>query len=457
MVKCGTRTTFIQLPGPARIASAIGVLGLALLAFTATAQTPPGGLPDRGVLRLQMGRYPSDGGLHTPKRFIHEPSGLSQSLDVSGTCILVLGGPTSLANLSAIGGLGLVGKDATALGVADRTTNPSCSRITASLGEALIFGLGSDITASPQIDATAFWRLSLDVEMKKDAEFLLQILAKGAVADEFRLRTGARIVAGEGSSTAGSPDHILNCTTVPDSSSDSRPGDNCRWVVDSLGDSFRLVAVAGEGSLEGGGDFSSRGYANNSLIYLTEATVGALGCESNQVPQDNNTSTIGDGGSTAQCGVTRVDPTGLGGSCTSAVGYALRNVDGLQEGCELTKNSDEELAGSIDILFPPETATAIGSEPLTKIDFSTPVPGVMVSFTPQRCIGTVVPDRNGEPTIAEVLSVPGFVTDVVPATPQKDWACVLNNTQEFVGSGLMQIRQTILFWGDIAFSRQAQR
>jgi hypothetical protein len=44
----------------------------------------------------------------------------------------------------------------------------------------------------------------------------------------------------------------------------------------------------------------------------------------------------------------------------------------------------------------------------------------------------------------------------VPGTPQKDWACILNNTQEFVGSGLMQIRQTILFWGDIAFSRQVR-
>jgi hypothetical protein len=81
---------------------------------------------------------------------------------------------------------------------------------------------------------------------------------------------------------------------------------------------------------------------------------------------------------------------------------------------------------------------------------------VLVPFTPQRCVGTVVPDRNGEPTILEVLSVPGFAPDIVPGTPQKDWACILNNAQEFVGSGLMQIRQTILFWGDISFSRQVR-
>jgi len=456
MAKCGIRTTFNYPATPARIATAIAALGLSLLAFSATAQTPPGGLPDRGVLRLQMGRFPTDGGLHTPKRFVHEPSGLSQLLDVSGKCALVLGGPTYLANLSAIGGLGYVGKDTTSLGVADRAVNPACSRITASLNEALVFGFGSDIAASPQIDATAFWRLSLDVEVKKNAEFLLQILAKDSVTAEFRLRTGSSIVAGEGSSAPGSPDGILNCNALSDSGPDAGPRDNCRWVVDALGDGFRLVALAGEGSLEGGGDFGSLGYANNSIIYLTEATIGAIGCDSAQVPEGTDTATIGDGGTTAQCGVTRVDPTGLGGSCTAAVGYALRNIDGANEGCELVKTSDEELAASIDILFPPETSTVLGAEPLTKIEFSTNVPGQSVPFTPGRCIGTVVPDRNGEPTIAEVLSVPGFVPDVVPATPQKDWACVLNSSQEFVGSGLMQIRQTILFWGDISFSRQVR-
>ena len=105
-------------------------------------------------------------------------------------------------------------------------------------------------------------------------------------------------------------------------------------------------------------------------------------------------------------------------------------------------------------MFPPEPATALGAEPATLIRFSTAVPGELVPFTPQRCIGTVVEDRNGEPTIAEVLGEAGFVPDVVPATPQKDWACILGNTQEYLGSGLMQVRQTILFWGDIQFSRR---
>jgi hypothetical protein len=149
-----------------------------------------------------------------------------------------------------------------------------------------------------------------------------------------------------------------------------------------------------------------------------------------------------------------VDPTGLGGSCTTAIGYVFRaSAGGAAKGCELNKDPGEQLAASLDIVFPPEPSTALGAEPLTTIQFSTNVPGVLAPFTPQRCIGTVVPDRNGKATIAEVLSVPGFVPDIVPGTPQKDWACILNTSQEYVGAGQMKVRQTILFWGDIIFKR----
>ena len=429
---------------------------LGLLAFNAMAQTPPLGLPDRGVLRLQLGTVITEGGLHSPKRFVHQPSGLSQAINLSGKCNLQLGGPTALATLGAGGGRGTLGLGPDSIGVYDGSSGVACYRMTATLGEFVRFGLGADTRTLAAIDANAFYRLSLDLEVKKNAEFLLQVMSNGGVTEQFRLRTGASIVAGEGGPGPGSPDNIFNCSASSDSGPDSGPRDNCRWVVDSLGTEFRLIALNGEGSLEGGGDFGTAAFANNSLVYLTKGNVGAMGCNSSQVPQGTGTGSIGDGNSTAQCGVTRVDPTGLGGSCTTAIGYLLRNIDGAEEGCELSKEPGEQLAASIDILFPPEPSTAIGAEPATLIRFSTPNPLVTVPFTPARCVGTVVPDRNGEPTIAEVLSNPGFVPDLVPATPQKDWACILNNGQEFVGSGLMQIRQTILFWGDIAFSRQAK-
>lgn len=456
MIACGNRNNFSVHSRPTTAISVVAMLGLTLLASGASAQTPPFGLPDRGVLRLQLGTQVTEGGLHAPRRFVHEPSGLSQAINPSGKCGMVLGGPTALAVLTPSGGNGTLGLGPDSIGVFDGPKGVACYRLTASINEQVKLGLGSDVSGLAAIDANAFYRLELDIEVKQNAEFLLQILADGSVIDEFRLRTGGSIVAGEGSTAPGSADKILNCTAQSDSGPDSGARDNCRWTVDALGTEFRLIPVTGEGSLEGGGDFGAAAYANNTLVYLTEGAIGALGCNSSQVPQGTGTVPIGDGGTTAQCAVTRIDPTGLGGACTTAIGYVLRNIGGTEEGCELLKAPGEQLAASIDILFLPETSTALGSEPLTQIEFSTDVPGVLVPFTPQRCIGTVVPDRNGEPTILEVLSVPGFVPDIVPGTPQKDWACILNNTQEFVGTGLMQIRQTILFWGDISFSRQVR-
>ncbi|TFG86846.1 MAG: hypothetical protein E4H19_04290 [Chromatiales bacterium] len=439
---------------PTRFLNSAAALVLALFAVQTSAQViPPFGLPDQGVLRLQLGETVTEGGLHSPRRFVHEPSGLSQSISNSGKCGLSLGGPSALAVLVAAGGNGSLGLGPDSIGVYDGSKGVACYRITATEGESVTFGLGADVSASPLIDANAFYRLELDVEVKQNAEFLLQILSGTAVTEEFRLRTGGSVVAGEGSADPDSPDRIFNCSAASDSGPDSGARDNCRWIVNALGQQFRLIALQGEGSWEGGGDFGAAAYANNSLAYLTKADIGALGCNSNQVPEGTGTSTIGDGTSTAQCAVTRVDPTGLGGSCTTAIGYVFRTSAGATNGCELNKNPGEQLAASIDILFPPEPSTALGAEPLTTIQFSTDVPGVLVSFTPQRCIGTVVPDRNGEPTIAEVLSVPGFVPDIVPGTPQKDWACVLNNTQEYVGPGLMQVRQKLAFWGDIIFKR----
>lgn len=414
--------------------------------------TPPNGLPDRGVMRLQLGTVIKNGGLHSPRRFVHEPSGLSQEILKSGTCGMVLGGPNAFATLSAAGGNDELGLGSTSIGVYNGLTNVTCQRIQAIEGESVTFGLGPDLAANPVVDANAFWRLVLDVEVKQNAEVLLEVLADGAVTGEFLLRAGTSIVPGQGSTLPGSPDRIFNCTARTDGTQDLGSADNCRWQVDALGDGFRLTALRGETALEGGGDHVSP-YDKNTLVYLTEGEVGALGCETPEVPQDNNTNTIGDGVNSAQCGVTRIDPTGLGGACTTAIGYAFRNIDGDAEGCEILKDIGEELAASVDIAFPPEPATALGEEPLTLIRFSDGA-GNLVPFTPQRCTGTIVEDSNGNPTVLEVLSDPGFAPDVVPATPQKDWACVLESTAEYVGDGRMQVTQKILFWGDIEFSRR---
>jgi hypothetical protein len=431
----------------ARFISAASALLLALFAYQASA-APPFGLPDRGVLRLQLGGSQS-------RQFLYQPASgtpTGQSILLSGKCGLVLASSPSLATLTAAGGLNSMGLGPDSIGVFDGPKGVACYRITASLNESVTFGLGTTTTGS-SIDANAFYRLELDIEVKQNAVFLLEILIGGTVADQFYLRTGTSIVAGEGSTSPGSADHIFNCGALSDSGPDAGSSDNCRWVVEALGQQFRLTPLVGEGSLEGGGDFGSAAYANNSLMYLTKATIGALGCANSPVPQGTTTPTIGDGVNDAQCSVTRIDPTGLGGSCTTAVGYVLRNIGGA-EGCEMLKTPGEQLAASAEIQFPPEPRTALGAEPLTTIVFSTPsgVPYPTV-FTPQRCTGTVVPDSNGERTIREVLDGGTVGYDHVPGG-FKDWACVLDNVTEYLGNDQMQIRQTILFWGDIEIKRQ---
>jgi hypothetical protein len=433
-------------------------LALAALQASATGTPPPPpppvvpplGLPDKGVLRLQLGTSVQANGLHAPPRFIHEPSLLTQS--IGGTCALTLGGPYSLATLTATGGSGVPGRGRDSIGVVD-STSWGCGQINASGGEALTVGLGADIAAQPLIDANSFYHLELDMEVRRNAEFVLQILIDGTVSDQYRLRTGTSIVAGQGSSLPGSPDHIFNCK-VYDDRDDDEDAPHCRWIVDALGKAFTLAAVTGSGSLDGGGDFRYNAYPNNTLIYLTKGEIGTLGCNSSQVPQGTKTNTIGDGVTTPQCGVSRVDPTGFGGSCSAPIAYVLRSTAGTGgKACSINKTPGDQLAASVDITFPPEPSTVLGGEALTQIQFNA-APGVLVPFTPQRCIGTLATDHNGNPTIAEVLSVPTFVPDVVTATPQKDWACILENEQDFLGTGLMQIRQRILFWGDIQFSRQ---
>ena len=432
---------------------------IALYAVEATAQiAPPTGLPDRGVLRLQLGEIITEGGLHTPRRFVHEGSGLSQSISARSKCLMVLGGPSQLAVLTAAGGKGQVGVGSDSIGVFDGPKGVACYRISADQGESIQFGLGS-AAGDAMIDANAFYRLELDMEVKRDAEILLEVMIGNTAVAEYYLRSGGSVVGGEGSSDAGAS--IFNCGARSDSGPDSGSLDNCRWIIDELGQAFRITTLAGEASWEGGGDYGSDAYANNSLIYLTDAVIGALGCENNPSPESTTTTTIGDGINDAQCTVTRLDPsTTSNATCETTVGYLFRNIGAGLEGCELIKTPGEQLAASIDICFPPEEATELGDEQLTEIEFTnTADPENPVLYTAARCPGSVALDPNGNRIIPEVLQNPGTY-DLIPATNAVEFACILANGQEYLGTPTvssqreMQVCQTIVFWGDIRFSRR---
>ena len=446
---------------------------LATFAFNAFADdpVPPAGLPDQGQLRLQMGIDVESGpGAigHVPRRFVHVPTGLQQQIGVTKKCILQFAGPYSLTTLTSTGGSGSgdIGIGPDSLGVPYGPKGVACYRMTANLNEVLEFGIGGDTINPSLIDANAFWRLELDVEVKKNARLFLDVLIAGSVSATYELRSGTSIDPTDPDASDELGSLIWNCNANSDSGSDSGPNDNCRWVIDELGTSFRIRPGAGEASWEGGGDFSGNAYANNSVIYLTKADIGVLGCETGSAPGGTDTSTIGDGINDAQCTVTRLDPslsTGGETTCQANVGYLFLNLSEGLEGCELVKNPGEQLAASIDICFPPEDSQPLGFDaPRTQVQFANPLdPESPFNFTPERCDGTIDDDSNGNRIMTEVLNNPGAydlidVPDQIYPDDKVEYACVLDNAEEYLGPAgdqKMQVCQTMLFWGDIRWSR----
>jgi hypothetical protein len=454
-------------------AATLAVFFLAAIAFEAVAEDPlpPLGLPDQGQLRLQMGINVESGpGAigHVPRRFVHVPTGLQQQIGVRSKCILQFAGPYSLTVLSSTGGNGSgdIGVGPDSLGVPNGPKGVACYRFTANLNEVLEFGLGGDTLDPVLIDANAFWRLELDVEVKKNARLFLDVLIAGSVSATYELRSGSNIDPTDPDASDEPGAAIWNCLASSDSGPDSGENDNCRWIVNEIGTSFRIRPGSGEGSWEGGGDFVGNAYANNSVIYLTKGDIGVLGCETGSAPGGTDTSTIGDGINDAQCQVTRLDPslsTGGETTCEANVGYVFRNLSDGLEGCELLKNPGEQLAASVDICFPPEDSQLLGFDsPKTQVQFTNPLdPENPFDFTPERCDGTIDQDSNGNRIMTEVLNSPGTydLIDVPGQTYPDDkveYACVLDNAEEYQGPiamPKMQVCQTILFWGDIRWNR----
>jgi hypothetical protein len=435
--------------------------GVMLTGSRAAAQpAPPFGLPDRGVLRLQLGESIEQSGLHAPKRFVYEPPGggpgLSDWIGITSKCLLQLTGPTDLATLTATGGRNKVGAGPDSIGVFDGPKGTACYRITASQGESLRFDLGNDVPTSPLIMANAFYRLELDIEVKKDAEFLLETLIGEAVTAQYLLRSGSSIVAGEGSEDPGSL--IFNCAAASDSGPDSGRRDNCRWIVEELGQSFRLTATNGEGSWEGGGDFGADAYVNNSIIFLTEAeAIGALGCEAN----NDTTPTIGDDMNDAQCSVISQDPGDSGGQqCETLVGYIFRTLDSAVEGCELISAPNEQLVANIFVTFPAEDAPPLVGNvwsplALTEVTFGNDP--LQQSFPLDRCPGTRTDGDDGPVPIPEILnSGPDGSFDLIPGNGTIEFACVFDRKEIWIGGDPQQVilEEGIQFFGDIRFSRR---
>lgn len=360
------------------------------------------------------------------------------------------------------------------LGVYDNSKGTSCSRITDALFE------GLTLTSKKG----AFDRIELDIESKGSAVFRLTIDGNGDKV--YWLFTGTN-------SYRATKSNETPCDKGSDSGPDSNLNDNCPWIIDDVGVSFSIEpihgynsnGVNGEGSLEGGGDYVTGllGGDHSTKIYLTSLVdVGTLGCDSS----NNKTAMVyadATSSGAASCQVTRIAPPYAGVSSCDLINYRLETFT-AESLCKLDKTGvvdsnsngkpDEQLAGLLKVTFKPEEKPAdwYGLEP-TAIQFS---PGK--DFLAYRCGGTVGPDGNGNPTIKEVLTtgLKGvMVNDQFVARPANigetevtlgptndalrtngnliDWACVLETKDIYQGGEKIQVEQTILFWGDIAFQR----
>jgi hypothetical protein len=470
---------------------------LATIAFDAWAEfpgAPPFDLPDRGQIRLQMGEEIElvDDPLivnidHEPRRFVYVrpsvppensgdyPNGVQQLINVQSKCLLATPMPgAKLTALSTTGGSGTgkVGVGPDSLGTPDGPKGVACYRVSANKNETIDFALGSDTTTPPAepsdpeppvlpagtIDANAFYALALDLEVKKNANILLEIMINGSVTETYELRSGGTIVEGEGVDDPEELPAIFNCAARSDSGPDAGLADNCYWLVKAIGNGFRLRnkdGSAGEFSWEGGGDFFTAGtaFANNSVIYLTKVEdIGALGCDTN--PDPDTTAKIGDGSTAAQCQIIRQDPGD--GSCDISVSYVFRS-DLTDNACEFITQNDLQTVMNIFIEFKPETAIGLPSsdpwegQPLTRVSFgSDPVPNR--DFPIQRCDSTLAPGNSdklddGPPPIPNV-------PDLVPETATTiEYACVFSRQERWLIGDLVQVLEGIQFYGDIRWNR----
>jgi hypothetical protein len=440
---------------------AAGILCGVMLVQTASASTltPPEGEVSAGILEMRLGASNTVRSLDPDGNLLDGPAN-EQLFYFQRRNDCRLRAPsntdvqTELLKFSATndGAAAAVGLVAGSMGVYAGSQGTPCSRFDSGLRQELGVALGKD---SP---APSFYLLELDIEAKGNLALEMLVFAKGSSTPSSRhlmLTGGSRT---DYAYNAADFDSVYSCpaTKASDSGPDAGDADNCRWTVRAYGASFRLVPKVGLGSLEGGADTGIP-----TRVHLTNSITGTLGCNTTASTGVEVTPTLGDGERVAQCTVTRVD-TGsneIGEACTENIAYVLRSIAGAEQGCEILKAPGEQLAASLRITFPPEARTELDAdELLTKISFSTgdPQNPLTAPFTPRRCLGTVVIDKNWTRTIQEVLGAtprPDWVVDQVTGDIV-DWACVLDHEEVYIGDDEMQTAQTILFWGDIRFTRE---
>ena len=423
------RSNFVAGYASAAVCALIVLIGSAAAAQTTTT----GGLPDDGVLRLQLGAVdrlvwetPSTSDTNPTQSLFDRRSLTGRSFD---KCLLQIGAigdaPTLLGFAAGVPTSNQPGFAYDAIGVfggggGSTARGVDCSRVGAneSLTLSLVGSLSGRIA----------YRSELDIEVKQSARILATASAGGS-STTWELRSGASIVSGQGSTVPGSP--IFNCNAASDSGSDSGPNDNCRWTIPGVWDSLELRTLAGEWSLEGGADFGSNAFANNSLFFLTRAS-GILDC-------GDTTITAGGGGSALVSGSRLAN---AGGSACVPIPYLLEstgnNVSFLKD---LLGQTDAAVV--FDITWTIENAMSLPAIPLSFHSFD----GVTF-FDLDVCVGTPSFDTSGN------LTGLSGVPDLDPSLPGNQYACVSTQQVDYVDTDTIEVRQRIYLEGDWTAGRR---
>jgi hypothetical protein len=362
---------------------------------------------------------------------------------------------------------GTLGWVSTSIGVYDGPQGTACGRVSFDKTEAIGLALGSGIPALAigATPANAYDRLEIDVEVKGDVDLSLAVTFEGRT-------TTYRLLAGSGVVPAGTADpenkvlrpgdQTYKCSAATDGGADSGSRDNCRWIIEDLGTSFKIIPHSGEFSLEGGGDFDNV-IANRTFIYLTEAD-GILDCGD----------TISADSSRISCEVTRLTNPG----CT-AVPYVFRASES-ETSCTLTSDmGDQQLVANLFVDYgaePARTTTNLGGlqewlpAALSKVVFAQDLPEVSHDIPP--CLdpafvitetvldpdGVVGDATDSGPQPFNATAVADY--DRLPLVPRIQFACAFLRQEIYenpLGGALdVRIKEGIQFWGDITFVRSQE-
>jgi len=351
---------------------------------------------------------------------------------------------------------GTLGYVSTSLGVYDGPQGTACGRVSESKNEVLSLAVGS---ATELGDANAFDRLELDIEVKGDVVLELEISFDGPTRT-YTLRAGSLVADPSPEGFESDPNNLeFRCRAASDSGPDSGPSDNCRWIINDVGRSFKIKPKLGEFSLEGGADYSGTEAAlNRTFIFLTRAD-GILDC-GDQIETGDATAGIA-------CEVTRLDNA----NCVP-VPYVFRTDiadDGTQTCVLETDMGTQQLIANIFASYGAEEQEGGDPKLLEEWDPS-PLSRVIFNNSPidypiPPCLGLTLTNidlasdpRIGPDPILEINQTYDRVHDAVDDDNDTiEFACAFMRREVFEtdmqGNDWTRVEEGIQFWGDPSFSR----